>query len=432
MQATGTGAAAGATPQNNSETAAEIRRLALVHGLGSEFAEAHVKNGTPLDGYRMAVLNELAAAGDQVNIRAATSAATITRDEGDTMREGMVQAMLARSRGKAPTEMARPYYGLSAVQLAAETLSRRGVSTRGMSESRVIEAALHTTSDYPNILSGFAGKALLEAYTAAPGALKQVAREASAPDFKTRYVLRRGEFPALQEVPENAEFTSGSIGESAASYRLKTYGRIFGISRQALINDDLSAFADVAAMVGMAAADFEASLLVSLLVSNAGAGPVMPDGINLFDDAGHKNTGTGAITVANVDAGRAKMRRQTGIDGSQIIDAAPRWLVAPVSKQAAAEALVTSITPSSVQEVNPFAGNLIALADPRLDNTSTSVWFLFSDVVPALEYAYLAGAPGPQIEQQVGFEVDGLKIKCRLDFGAAAIDWRGCYKSTGQ
>lgn len=145
MQATGTGAAAGVSPQNNLEAAAEVRRIALQHNLGAEFAERHITAGTSLDAYRHAVLNELAAAGDAHNTRGATSAATIIRDETETMREGMVGAMFARCRGKAPADLARPYFGLSAVQMAAETLNRRGVSTRGMSESRIIEAALHTT-----------------------------------------------------------------------------------------------------------------------------------------------------------------------------------------------------------------------------------------------------------------------------------------------
>ena len=427
-----TGAAAGGTLQTNSGAAAEIRRIALQHNLGAEFAERHVKAGIPVDTFRATVLDHLATAGDAHNIRGVTSAATVIRDEGDSMREGAVLAMVARATGKAPADQARPYYGLSAVQLAAECLNRRGVSTRGLSEARIVEMGLHTTSDFPDLLSGFAGKVLLDAYQAAPGALKMVAREASAPDFKTRYVLRRGEFPQLEEVPEHGEFKSGTIGEAAASYRLRTYGKIFGISRQALINDDLGAFQDAATMIGQSAADFEASLLVSILVSNAKAGPVMPDGINLFDEL-HGNIGTGAIDVAGVDAGRAKMRRQRGVDGSQIIDAAPRFLVAPVSKQAAAESLVATITPAAVATVNPFAGQLVPLADPRLDDADTAAWFLFADPqrTPALEYAYLAGAPGPQIEQQVGFEVDGLKIKCRLDFGAAAIDFRGVYRSTG-
>ena len=29
-----------------------------------------------------------------------------------------------------------------------------------------------------------------------------------------------------------------------------------------------------------------------------------------------------------------------------------------------------------------------------------------------------------------GFD-DGVEIKCRLDFGAKAIDWRGLYKNPG-
>ena len=29
------------------------------------------------------------------------------------------------------------------------------------------------------------------------------------------------------------------------------------------------------------------------------------------------------------------------------------------------------------------------------------------------------------------FDVDGVEIKCRLDFGAKAIDWRGLYKNPG-
>ena len=47
----------------------------------------------------------------------------------------------------------------------------------------------------------------------------------------------------------------------------------------------------------------------------------------------------------------------------------------------------------------------------------------------SVEYAYLDGAEGPVIEQEVGFEVDGLQIKCRHDFAARAIDWRGMVRA---
>ena len=45
--------------------------------------------------------------------------------------------------------------------------------------------------------------------------------------------------------------------------------------------------------------------------------------------------------------------------------------------------------------------------------------------------AYLEGQQGAYIETRNGFDVDGVEIKCRLDFGAKAIDWRGLYKNAG-
>jgi hypothetical protein len=31
----------------------------------------------------------------------------------------------------------------------------------------------------------------------------------------------------------------------------------------------------------------------------------------------------------------------------------------------------------------------------------------------------------------MGFDVDGIEIRARLDFGAKAIDWRGLYRNPG-
>ena len=43
----------------------------------------------------------------------------------------------------------------------------------------------------------------------------------------------------------------------------------------------------------------------------------------------------------------------------------------------------------------------------------------------------VGGGEGAYIETRNGFDVDGVEIKCRLDFGAKAIDWRGLYKNPG-
>jgi len=51
--------------------------------------------------------------------------------------------------------------------------------------------------------------------------------------------------------------------------------------------------------------------------------------------------------------------------------------------------------------------------------------------IDTIEYAYLEGQEGAYVESRNGFDVDGVEIKCRLDFGAKAIDWRGLYKNPG-
>ena len=51
--------------------------------------------------------------------------------------------------------------------------------------------------------------------------------------------------------------------------------------------------------------------------------------------------------------------------------------------------------------------------------------------IDTIEYAFLEGQDGVFIETRMGFDVDGVEIKARLDFGAKAIDWRGLYKNPG-
>ena len=73
------------------------------------------------------------------------------------------------------------------------------------------------------------------------------------------------------------------------------------------------------------------------------------------------------------------------------------------------------------------------MVEPILDAASATAWYLAAETgqVDTVEYCYLDGAEGPVIEPEVGFEIDGLAYKCRLDFAAKAIDFRGLYKSPG-
>jgi len=187
--------------------------------------------------------------------------------------ERMAEALSCRYSGKPPSDAAREFMGARIVDLAKVICHEHGLNVRHAWDNAEIIRLAHTTSDFPNLLQGTGERMLLAAYAASQPALKQVARRSTVSDFRTKSVLRLGEAPALLEVNEHGEVTQGTRAEAAESYRARTFGRIFSITRQALINDDLSAFADFTRAYGVAAATLEGKLLSDLLISN----PAMSD-----------------------------------------------------------------------------------------------------------------------------------------------------------
>jgi hypothetical protein len=241
-----------------------------------------------------------------------------------------------------------------------------------------------------------------------------------------------GEAPQLLKVNESGEFKRGTLAESKESYRIETYGRVVGITRQVLINDDLDAFTRIPAMYGNSIAQLESDVVWGIITTN----PAMADGNALFH-ADHKNleaTGT-ALAVDSVGKGRASMAKQTGLDKKTVLNVRPAFLIVPASLELKAEQLVAqNIVPAETQNVVPQSiRTLSPISEPRLDAMSETAWYLAAspNQIDTIEYAYLEGQQGAYIESRNGFDVDGVEIKCRLDFGAKAIDWRGLFKNPG-
>lgn len=110
---------------------------------------------------------------------------------------------------------------------------------------------------------------------------------------------------------------------------------------------------------------------------------------------------------------------------------APKYLIVPPHLETDAERLLAIIQPQASSDVNPFGGKLTLLVEARLTNTTR--WYIAADPssVEGLEYAYLQGEEGPQVETKAGFEVDGMQFKVRLVFGAAFLDHRSWYMNPG-
>jgi HK97 family phage prohead protease len=413
---------------------AEIRGLASTFGLGAGWSDALIDRHATADEARAAAMAEMQA-------RAARPAPTVqvisdrTGDPASFVRHAAEALYVTRCNPRAQlSPEARQYAGSTVLDLARAALAIRGISTMGVAPADVITRSLggmHTTSDFPVILGDLANRVLRESYAAAPAALRAAARQTTARDFRAKTSVALGEAPTLQRVNEAGEYEAGTMAEGKESYRIDTYGRIIGISRKALINDDLSAFTDLAGRFGTASADFEAQFLVDLLTAGSGLGPLMDDGQRLFHSTHGNVAASGAVLSATtLSAARLAMRRQKGLSG-RAISVQPKFLIVPPELETTAEQMLTAVNASTTSDVNPFGGQLSLLVEARL--VSPTRWYVAADAatVPGLEYAYLQGSEGPVTETRNGFEVDGVEVKVRLDFGAGFVDHRGWFTNAG-
>lgn len=354
-------------------------------------------------------------------------------DERTRLRTAFGDTLYARLAGSEVPEHAREYAGASIVDMARALLEHHGERARWMRPHAVIDAALrygaHTTSDFALILDTAARRYLLNAFSSAESPLRQIARKRDFQDFRTRFAIQADGPPLLRNVQENAEFKRVTFTEKQNGYSLGTYGEIFSISRQALINDDLGVFAQMGMFWGRAQAETEASYFAA---SIAGNGLVLTSDSKTLYHADHGNLAASgsAINVTALSEGRQMLRNMKNADGVTAANVVPKYLVVGPAKETEAEQALAALAATQVANVNPFSGKLELIVDPRLTGNS---WRLFADPAlnPVLEYGNLEGQDGLFTDTRTGFEIDGVDFKARIDIGVGVIDYKGSMMNPG-
>ena len=425
---------------------ADIQRRAAVLGLPEDFTRTLIDGGKSIDEAAREMTDEVARrkAAPPVNASHAGDI-RIVDDEREKLRSAMSAALTHRVNptGALPNNGAGDFRYMSLTRLAEEVLRREGVRVNGMAPSEIATRAFHSNSDFANILADASNKRLRQAYEEnMPSYTRWARRAPNAPDFKTINVTQLSAAPDMQKVLEGGEFKRGQMIDGKETYQVFTYGRVIGISRQALVNDDLSAFDRIPRALGAAARRLENTTVYGVLTANA----AMADTGNLFNATavtsagGHANLGTGtgsALSTGSMATARTAMRAQVGYAGEKL-NVAPAWLLVPAALEQTAYQLTSSqYVPNATTAINEFrAGGRTAvepIVEALLDASSATAWYFAADTrqIDTVEYCYLDGSEGLYLESQVGFNVDGIEFKARLDFAAAPIDFRGLYKANG-
>jgi len=370
----------------------------------------------------------------------AFGAAHISRDQREKILVGIERGLLTRA-GLEREKPDREYASFSLSEIARECLRAANQDYSGR-RLEMIGRALATT-DLSSILGNVANKALFEGWKDAPETWPVWVDEGSLPDFKESSIAKISEASDLDEIPEEGEYHYGTRSDSNETIQLVTYGKLFGYSRQSIVNDDLNALIAGPKAHGAAAARKVGDVVYAVLTANG----TMGDGVALFNAATHGNyvaVASGAAPgTATIGAGIQAMKTQTDLAGLRKLNIRPEYFIAPVALEGTAEVFFRSerfsdtdtiATDSSLASTrtNPYAGNYFTrVYDARLDDDSETAWYLAARKGRTVKVFFLDGVREPYVETRPGWSVDGIELKIRIDAVAAALDYRGLYCNEG-
>ncbi|AHG87327.1 ATP-dependent protease [Bibersteinia trehalosi USDA-ARS-USMARC-190] len=349
---------------------------------------------------------------------------------GNIVGDSVKQSLMARAGQDTDKTNAKDnaYNAMTLRELARASLVDRGVGIAGYTPMQMVGLSFtHSSSDFGQILIDVAHKSLLKGWETATENYEQFTTRGILTDFRPAKRIGLGEFGYLPEVGEGEEYTYGTLGDEGASIALATYGQLFSITRQAIINDDMHLLTKIPEKMGQAAKATIAKLVFALITGNA----VVQDGKKLFDSS-HKNTLANAkLDVEHIDKAIQLMNGFVNSRGEPL-SIEPEFMLLPTSLHTKAKQILgsASVEGADINSgiINPIRDIVDPIKSARLQIADPKSWYLLNK--EAIEVSYLDGVDSPYIEQQHGFTVDGVSTKVRIDAGVNVIDYRGVVKVT--
>jgi len=376
------------TAETSTITRAERKRIKDINTLAvhmklspnGELVSRAIDDGQTLDEFRAAVIEH------QINQeeRSHTFPHSTMRgmhDERETRRRLASNAILHRYGVTTTLEDgARQYRGLDTITLMRNLLVTAGQDGGG-SPAEVIERSLHTTSDFPVVMSAVVHATLAENYEAAAETFSLISNRNTVADLREVKVIEMGEGPQLEKITEKGEYKRGTVKESEEGFSMAHYGKVFGLTEKMLINDQLGAFTRLIANWGRQVARLEGDIVWNTIFNAR-----LTDGKTLFH-ADHNNIATAAaLSKDALIVARKLFRKQTDLDGN-LINISPRFLFVGTENEVTAQTLTqATTTPQTPDQTIPEAiRSLTPVYEPRIDKlASDKAWFLFASTADSI------------------------------------------------
>lgn len=294
------------------------------------------------------------------------------------------------------------------------------------------------TSDFTNLMLDASHKRNQKMYEGVPVIWPMLMSvDNDVMDFKAHHIIGDGEFGDLDLVGQGAPYNEDSFTDKGASLSVGKYGKIFGISLEATVNDELGRLNRVSGKLLKAAARTLDKHAVQTMIQ---ADPVVQeDGLVLFNAAHINDHGTATgYNRANLIGSLDLYANQVGIDGEPVA-VAPKYLMVRSNKQIEAMEDVTSQTKISIDQAasatqvqgvrNALSNlNLQVITSPYI---TTDAFYLLSDpqAYDGLVVGFLRGKQQPELlaenkDSGMSFTTDTSRFKIRHTWGTVWSDYR--------
>ncbi|MCL4562308.1 MAG: hypothetical protein M1281_17060 [Chloroflexi bacterium] len=249
-----------------------------------------------------------------------------------------------------------------------------------------------------------------------------------------------GEVGLLPQVLEGAEYTELPIADVPETGDWKKYGGYLPLTLELIDRDNLAKLKAYPVKLANAALRRISGLVADVFLANGGVGPVMADGLNVFEAAGHKNLGSTALSSAEWEVvGKAIFNQEMLVSAGQTaprLGLDPRYCLVPRDLRLTAMQL---LYPNWERAATFFTENMQkgALGDVVVvpEFTESDHWAAVCDplLAPAIYIGerfgikpeiFIAGDPlSPAM-----FANDEVRLKVRHFVSIFVADYRPLYK----
>lgn len=294
-----------------------------------------------------------------------------------------------------------------------------------------------STISLPNILGSVANKMILAGYMESDQTWKEIASIKPVSNFYTQNHYRMLDNLEYEEVGSGGELHHGTLGEETYTSQAKTYGRMLGITRTQMINDDLGAFDDLRARLGRGAGKKFSNVFWAAFMNNSA---FFTAALTNYISGATTNLGTDGVGLGLMVAAFRGMTSPSA-DGSKRVgqDINPTIVLVPTELEANALTAYKNSNLGAVanSSANIYQNRFRPVVQWRLSNSSytgysTTAYYMFGDEVKPMLVTFLNGNQTPIVEStDADFNTLGIQFRGYHDFGCDKSEYLAGIKSKG-